>query len=73
MEEERKSKDKVVNKEGKQLLELIEDRGWIILNGNKEGDEEGEWTFEGKGQRVANSVIDLGGSELGSVGESGQI
>jgi len=60
MEEERKSKDKVVNKEGKQLLELIEDRGWIILNGNKEGDEEGEWTFEGKGQRVANSVIDLG-------------
>lgn len=41
--------------ERSKLLEMIEENGWKILNGNTEGDEEGEFTFiGGKG----NSVID---------------
>lgn len=31
--EERKSKDKKVNREGRILLERINERGWVILNG----------------------------------------
>jgi len=41
--EERNSKDEVVNSQGRGLIELIEERGWLVLNGGKEGDEEGEW------------------------------
>ena len=36
----RKSKDKNENKKGKQLLKLVEERGWEILNGNRIGDNE---------------------------------
>lgn len=51
----RNSKDKVKNAEGRKLLEMVEENGWEILNGNMEGDEKGEFTFVGgKG----NSVID---------------
>lgn len=50
----RKSKDKVTNTEGVRLLEMVEENGWKILNGNMEGDE-GEYIFIG-GQ--GNSVID---------------
>jgi hypothetical protein len=39
----RKSKDKVENAEGKRLMEWIEKNGWEVLNGNKQGDEEGKW------------------------------
>lgn len=56
-EETRSAKDKVKNKEGEKLLELVEERGWIIMNGNKEGDEEGEWTYN-KGE--GKSTIDYG-------------
>ncbi|XP_044595842.1 uncharacterized protein LOC123272891 [Cotesia glomerata] len=52
----RKSKDKVINKEGKELCRFIEERGWAILNGCIEGDEEGEWTFVGE---RGCSVIDV--------------
>ena len=55
--EERNSKDEVVNSQGRGLIELIEERGWLVLNGGKEGDEEGEWTYEKAGRR---SVIDYG-------------
>lgn len=51
----RKSKDKVTNTEGVRLLEMVEKNGWEILNGNMEGDEEGEFTFIGA---QGNSVID---------------
>ncbi|XP_063912037.1 uncharacterized protein LOC135128890 [Zophobas morio] len=54
-ENTRKSKDKVENKDGKLLWELIEERGWEVLNGMKEGDEEGKFTWIGK---RAESVID---------------
>jgi len=52
-EEMRRSKDKVVNKEEKILLEVLRERGWIILNGSFE--KEGEWTFVGE---TGMSVID---------------
>jgi hypothetical protein len=42
----KKSKDKE-NAEGKRLMEWIEENGWEVLNGNKQGDEEGEWTSIG--------------------------
>jgi hypothetical protein len=38
----RYSKDKVENAERKGLMEWIEENGWEVLNGNKQGDEEGE-------------------------------
>jgi hypothetical protein len=41
----RKSKNNVENAKGKRLMEWIEENGWEVLNGNKEGDEEGEWTY----------------------------
>lgn len=52
---ERESKDKVTNTEGVRLLEMVEKSGWEILNGNMEGDEEGEFTFIGA---QGNSMID---------------
>ncbi|XP_018399192.1 PREDICTED: golgin subfamily A member 6-like protein 22, partial [Cyphomyrmex costatus] len=57
IEEGRKSKDCKVNKEGKELIKMIEERGWLVLYGEKEEDERGEWTYEKDGKR---SVIDYG-------------
>lgn len=55
-EEKRKSKDKVINREGKRLLSGIEERGWGIINGSK-GDK-GEWTYVGEnGESVIDYVI----------------
>jgi hypothetical protein len=34
----------VENTKGKRLMEWIEENGWEVLKGNKQGDEEGEWT-----------------------------
>ena len=31
----------MVNGEGRKMLEIIEETGWEIFNGNTEGDEEG--------------------------------
>jgi hypothetical protein len=53
----RESKDGIENKQGRKLLEVVEDRGWAVLNGAKEGDERGEWTYEKAGKK---SVIDIG-------------
>jgi hypothetical protein len=54
----RKSKDKVENVEGKRLMEWIEENGWEVLNGNKQRDEEGEWTYIGsKGETVIDYAI----------------
>ena len=54
---ERRSKDGVVNKQGCELMKVVGERGWLILNGWKKGDEEGEWTYEKAGGK---SVIDYG-------------
>ena len=54
-EDVRKSKDNILNAEGKKLLELVRNRGWYIGNGRWKGDEHGEFTFVGANGR---SVID---------------
>ena len=53
-EGKRNSRDKTINREGEYILDLINRNGWGILNGNCKGDEEGEWTYIGRG----NSVVD---------------
>ncbi|XP_070162472.1 golgin subfamily A member 6-like protein 22 [Polyergus mexicanus] len=52
-EELRRSKDKVVNKEGRIMINKIKERGWMILNGSYE--KEGEWTYI---EEMGPSVID---------------
>ena len=53
----RKSRDRILDKNGKILIEEIEEQGWILLNGNWEGDKDGEFTYIGKQRQ---SVIDYG-------------
>jgi len=36
----RKSKDGKINKDGKMLIDFLEERGWGIMNGCTKGDEE---------------------------------
>ncbi|KAJ3664923.1 hypothetical protein Zmor_000456 [Zophobas morio] len=55
--EKRGPKDKANNKEENILWQIIEEIAWEILNGNKEGDEEGEWTYVGA---RGESIIDYG-------------
>jgi hypothetical protein len=43
----RKTKDREEIAEAKRLMEWIEENGWVVLIGNKQGDEEGEWTYIG--------------------------
>jgi hypothetical protein len=55
--EKKKSKYKVENAEGKRVMEWIEENGCKVLNGNKQGDEEGEWTYiDSRGE----TLIDYG-------------
>lgn len=49
----RKSKDKVVNRKGRILINKIEERGWMILNGSF--NKEGGWTYIGE---VGASIVD---------------
>jgi len=57
-EKGRRSKDEKINRDGRKLVELVEEKGWSIFNGNMRGDEEGEFTFtEGKGYTVIDYVI----------------
>lgn len=51
----RRSKDKRVDREGRILIEFVEERGWGIFNGAVREDEEGEYTFTGG---RGNTVID---------------
>lgn len=46
-DEERKSKDTVINNERKLLIRNLEEMGYFIINGNMEEDEEGEITCAG--------------------------
>jgi hypothetical protein len=41
-----KDKDKVENAEGKRLMEWNEENGWEVLNGDTQGDEEGEGVID---------------------------
>lgn len=57
-EKGRNSKDDKINRHGKKLVELIEDKGWSIFNGNVSGNKEGKYTFAGgKGFTVIDYVI----------------
>lgn len=52
------SRDKVRNKEGKELLEWLENEGLSIVNGRKEKDGEGSFTYIGcRGCTVINYII----------------
>lgn len=55
--EKRWSEDTVVNREGRLMLDLINKRGWIVLNGNKGGKEGGRWTFS---RGDCRTVVDYG-------------
>lgn len=54
----RSSKHNEVNKEGKRLLRILTERGWTILNGDVKGDEEGEFTYVGRGQTIDYVLVD---------------
>lgn len=51
----KKSKNKIVNREGRWLMKWVEKRGMIVMNGNCEGDREGAWIYE---RSNCKSVID---------------
>ncbi|XP_011864832.1 PREDICTED: sodium/potassium/calcium exchanger 1-like, partial [Vollenhovia emeryi] len=54
----RKSRDEKSNGEGRRLCRFLEEMGWSIMNGNTEGDEEGEWTYTGgRGGTVIDYVV----------------
>lgn len=59
-DEKRKSKDKVINNEGKLLIRNLEEMGYFILNANIEGDKEGEITYAGgkNGTVIDHVMID---------------
>ena len=51
----RKSKDKINNKPGRQLLELCSENNFVILNGRSISDKNGEFTYISS---LGSSVID---------------
>lgn len=54
----RKSRDKITNKKGKKLVNLVREVGGYFLNGATEGDREGEYTYIGpRGNTVIDYVI----------------
>jgi len=54
----RNSNDREVNNKGKELLGLVEDRGWDITNGNMRRDEKRELTYIGRrGELVVDYVL----------------
>ncbi|CAG5093541.1 Protein of unknown function [Cotesia congregata] len=55
----RKSKDKVVNSEGRKLLKICDELGLKIWNGRAKNDKEGEITYVGGTEECLGSVIDL--------------
>lgn len=60
----RKSRDKIMNQEGKEIIKWVEDNGMQIRNGNSEGNEEGDYTYIGaRGQTVIDYVIRRGKEE----------
>lgn len=52
----RQSKDSKTNKEGRLLVDFIEEREWMILNRNTKGDKRGEYTFTGGGRMYGNRL-----------------
>jgi len=52
-EETRRSRDRVINREGRMMINKLKERGWMILN--ESFDKEGEWTYI---EEQGSSVID---------------
>lgn len=53
-----RSKDKITNGKGRNLVELVEELGECILNGMTKGDKEGEFTYVGaRGISVIDYII----------------
>lgn len=56
--EERKSKDTLINREGREMMKWIEEGSWNVLNGCNKGDKEGEWTYCGvQGRSVIDYIL----------------
>ncbi|XP_070170412.1 golgin subfamily A member 6-like protein 22 [Polyergus mexicanus] len=55
----RNSKDKKSNREGRRLVEMLEETGWSIVNGNIKGDEKGEKIRDRRGHRLGSPPDDL--------------
>jgi hypothetical protein len=56
--ERRPTKDGIENAEGRELVSLVEERGWDVLNGNCIGNEKGEYTYIGsRGETVIDNVM----------------
>jgi len=52
----RKSKDKIIGKGGKKFVEILEEKGWQVLNGRTA--EEGEYTYVGaRGCSVIDYIV----------------
>lgn len=48
-------RDKVKNKEGERLLQMVKEKGWRILNGNTQENENGQCTNI---EKMRASIID---------------
>jgi hypothetical protein len=56
--ERRPTKDGIENAEGRELVSLVEEGGWDVLNGNCIGDEKGEYTYIGsRGETTTKCFI----------------
>ena len=53
----RRSEDKIINSAGRIMLEALEQRSWVVLNGNVNGDLNGNLTFHGVGSTVIDYMI----------------
>lgn len=54
----RAARDRVKNADGAELLKMVEERSWCILNGNKEGDAKGKFIYVGvKGDTIIDYAL----------------
>lgn len=61
MEGARKSKEVKINGEGRKFCSFLGELGWSIMNGDMEGDEEGELIYTGRrGESVIDYVVGNG-------------
>ncbi|XP_075157502.1 uncharacterized protein LOC142230757 [Haematobia irritans] len=65
----RKSKDKIVNNNGRKLLEFCTDNNLLILNGLTKGDEDGEFTYIGPTGQSVNDICAISQEILNQVKE----
>lgn len=53
----RQSRDRKINREDKLLVDFIEEREWMILNGNTKKGEEEEYMFTGGSRMVIDCIL----------------